>query len=196
MTDPGTEPAGDRPSSTRRALAIAVIAVLLLVAVLALIGGAATPPGSPTFPPAGATAGPAGSSAAATRSQVARALAAQGLQSEDPIQPYRPAEGPRFATAGRVVLRAILPDDPGHGYVVIYEFDSPAAALAAAQEQAAYVTSGVGLVQFAPDSRFVLRVVGPTAVFFTWSPANSPDARVETIPAALETIGSGVPIPN
>ena len=40
------------------------------------------------------------------------------------------------------------------------------------------------------------RVVGATAVFFTWSPANSPDARIESIPAALESIGTAVPIPN
>lgn len=188
--------ARERPSANRRALGVAAVAVLAVLVVAALVGGGAGPPGSPTFPPVGATAGPAGGSAAATRSDVARALSAQGLQSEDATRPYRPAEAPRFATAGRVILRAILPEDPDHGLIVIYEFGSPAAAATAAQEQASYVASGVGLVQFPPDSRFIIRVVGSTAVFFAWSPANSPDPRIESIPAALESIGSGVPIPN
>ena len=164
--------------------------------IAALVGGGPVVPGSPTFPPAGATAGPPGGSAVATRTDVTRALSAQGLASEEATRPYRPAEGPRFATAGRAILRAILPEDPDHGLIVIYEFASPAAAAAAAEEQAAYVASGVGRVQFPPDSRFIVRVVGATAVFFAWSPANSPDPRTESIPAALESIGTGVPIPN
>lgn len=185
-----------KPSANRRALGIAAVGVVAFMVIAALVGGGPTLPGSPTFPPAGVTAAPAGGSAAATSTDVRRALSAQGLQSEDAARPYRPAEAPRFATAGRTVLRAILPDDPDHGLIVIYEFASPAAAAAAAAEQAAYVASGVGLVQFPPDSRFVIRIVGATAVFFAWSPANSPDPRTESIPAALESIGTGVPIPN
>ena len=185
-----------RPSTNRRALGIAAVAVVAFMVIAALVGGGPVVPGSPTFPPAGATAGPPGGSAVATRTDVARALSAQGLGSEDATRPYRPAEGPRFATAGRAILRAILPEDPDHGLIVIYEFASPAAAASAAEEQAAYVASGVGRVQFPPDSRFIIRVVGATAVFFAWSPLNSPDARTESIPAALESIGTGVPIPN
>jgi hypothetical protein len=79
---------------------------------------------------------------------------------------------------------------------VIYEFANPAAATTAAEEQARYVASGIGRVQFPPDTRFVIRVVGATAVFFAWSPANSPDPRTESIPAALESLGTGMPIPN
>ncbi len=193
----GVEPdTAAQPSANRRALGIAAVAVVTFMVVAALIGGGPTMPGSPTFPPVGVTAGPAGGSAAATRTDVARALAARGLQSEDATRPYRPAEAPRFATAGRTILRAILPEDPDHGLIVIYEFAGPAVAAAAAAEQATYVASGIGLVQFPPDSRFIIRVVGSTAVFFAWSPANSPDARTESIPAALESIGTGVPIPN
>ncbi len=184
------------PGSNRRALAIAVVGVLGLAVVAALASGSARPPGAPTFPPVGATAMPPGNSAAATRTDVVRALAAQGLLSEDGTRPYRPAEAPRLATAGRSILRAILPEDPDHGLIVIYEFSSPAIATAAAREQAAYVASGVGRVQFPPYTRFIIRVVGATAVFFSWSPANSPDARTESIPAALESIGTGMPIPN
>lgn len=189
-------PSTGRPSANRRALAIAVVAVVSLLIVAALASGAATPSGTPTFPPAGATAGPAGSLAAATTAAVALALAARGLQSEPATRPYRPAEAPQFATAPRAVLRAILPDDPDHGLIVVYEFLGPAAAAEAASEQAAYIASGIGRVQFPPDARFLLRVVGSTAVFFSWSPANSSDPRIESIPVALETVGAGVPIPN
>ena len=164
--------------------------------IVALVGGAAGRPGEPTFPPVGVTPGPAGSVAAATRGEVTRALATQGLQAEDAARSYRPAEAPEFATAPRLVVRAILPDDPDHGRIVIYEFASPTAATSAATSQAAYLASGVGRVQFPPDSRFVLRVVGATAVFFTWSPAGSPDARTAQIGTALETLGLGVTIPG
>ncbi|MBA3877512.1 MAG: hypothetical protein C0498_11390 [Anaerolinea sp.] len=185
-----------RSSPNRRALAIAAAVVLVLLVVAALVGGGATPPGAATFPPVGATAGPAGAAAAATRVDVARALSARGLQSEDASRPYRPAEAPAFATAPRVVLRAILPDDPDRGLIVIYELSSPMAAAAAAEEQAAYIASGVGRVQFPPDSKFVIRVVGSTAVFFTWSQANAPDPRTATVAIALESLGLGVPVPN
>ena len=181
------------PSANRRAMAIAVIAVVGIVVIVALAGGADSP-GAATFPPVGATTGSAGSAAAATRADVIRALAGQGLQAEDSVTPYRPAEAPGFATAARVVVRAILPDDPGHGLIVIYEFANPGAATAAAQEQADYIASGVGRVQFPTDSRFVIRVVGSTAVFFTWSPASSPVAAMASIARALETLGLPVAV--
>jgi hypothetical protein len=170
--------------------------VLGVIAFAALASGRGIPPGSTTFPPAGSTPGPAGGAAAATRNAVARALATAGFGSEDSVRTYRPAEAPGFATAPRTVLRAILADDPDHGLIVIYEFASPPAAADAAREQADYIASGVGRVQFPTDSRFVVRVVGSTAVFFTWSPQNSPDPRTASIGSALESIGSGVPVPN
>ncbi len=184
------------PSSNRRALVIAGLAVLGFMVIAVLVGGGARPAGSATFPPAGATTGPAGGAVAATRGDVARALSAQGLQSEESTRPYRPAEAPAFATAPRILLRAILPDDPDHGLIVIYEFSSPGAATAAAEEQAAYIATGVGRVQFPPDSRYVIRVVGSTAVFFAWSPANAADPRTPSIGTALETVGLGIPVPN
>jgi hypothetical protein len=184
-----------RPSPDRRALGIALVAVAAIVVIAALVGGS-TPPGGATFPPVGATTGAAGSATAVTRGDVARALAAQGIQVEDVTRPYRPAEAPAFATAPRLVIRAILPDDPDHGLVVIYEFADPAAASAAAEEEAAYIASGVGRVQFPNDARFLIRVVGSTAIFFTWSPAASPDARTASIATALEGLGLGVTVPG
>jgi len=184
-----------RPSPNRRALGIALVAVAAIVVIAALVGGS-TPPGGATFPPVGATTGAAGSATAVTRGDVARALAAQGIQVEDVARPYRPAEAPGFATAPRLVIRAVLPDDPDHGLLVIYEFADPAEASAAAEEQAAYIAGGVGRVQFPNDARFVIRVVGSTAIFFTWSPAASPDARTASIATALEGLGFGVPVPG
>jgi hypothetical protein len=170
------------------------VAVLAFIVITTLVGGA-NPPGGATFPPAGATTGTAGSAAAVTRGEVARALAAEGLQVEEVSRPFRPAEAPAFATAPRILLRAILPDDPDHGLLVIYEFSGPTVATTAAEEQAAYIASGIGRVQFPNGARFVIRVVGSTVVFFSWSPAGSPDPRTTAIAKALETLGLGVAIP-
>jgi hypothetical protein len=194
-TGPPRKSDDGRPSPDRRALAFALLAVAAIVVIAALVGGS-SPPGVATFPPVGATTGAAGSATAVTRGDVARALAAQGIQVEDVARPYRPAEAPAFATAPRLVIRAILPDDPDHGLLVIYEFADPAAASAAAEEQAAYIAGGVGRVQFPNDARFVIRVVGSTAIFFTWSPAASPDARTVSIATALEGLGLGVTVPG
>jgi hypothetical protein len=95
------------------------------------------------------------------------------------------------------VVRAIIPDDPTHGLIVIYEFLSTGDATSAGQEQAAYVASGVGRVQFTPDTQFTIRVVGSTVVFYDWAAANSPDAaKAKAVSTALETLGFSVPIPG
>ena len=83
---------------------------------------------------------------------------------------------------------------PAHGYVVVYELPTDDAAAAAGREFAAYLASGVGRVQFPTDTRFTLRQVGDTLVFFDWSPANWPDERSATIQQALETVGTPIPI--
>jgi len=199
VTEMAAPEAADLPrrSPNRRALmfTIGVLVVALVLATLA--AGPVAAPGSATFPPPGASPAAAGAAAASTRSSVVSALAAVGLQAEDVSSPYRPAEAAPLAGAARIVLRAVIPGDPDHGRVVIYEFRSTAEATAAAQEQAAYVASGVGLVQFPPDTQFVIRVVGPTLAFHAWSAANSPDiSRAAAVGTALETLGFGVPGPN
>ena len=147
-------------------------------------------------PAVDSTPAPAGDATAAARTMVSGALGAVGLQARDAISPVRPSEAPRFAAAPRTVLQAILPDDPAHGFIVLYAFPSPAEAEAAAKEQAAYIASGPGRVQFGLGSRSVLRLVGSTAIFFTWSPDSSPDPRTESIEGALSTLGTGVDIPS
>ena len=59
---------------------------------------------------------------------------------------------------------------------------------------AGYLASGPGRIQFPNDARHVLRQVGSTLVFFTWSPAASPDPKVGALAAALETVGTEIPI--
>ncbi len=195
----GTDEAGParRSSANRRALGITALVVVGFLAIVVVVGGPGAAPGSPTFPPAGATAAPAGSEALATRGDVAAALAAQGMHIEDVVSAYRPAEAPRLAVAPRIVVRAVIPTDPEHGRVVIYEFLDSAVATGAAREQAAYGACGVGRVQFPPQTQFSLRVVGSTVVFYAWSSTDSPDpGRLTAVATALATLGFEVPVPN
>ncbi|HYK95521.1 MAG TPA: hypothetical protein VE011_06635 [Candidatus Dormibacteraeota bacterium] len=173
-------------SGSRRSLAAAVL-------VLAVAAGCAGP-NHATFPPIGSTPGPAGDLTDATAQQVIEALAAAGLQAAPTLRPFRPAEGPLLAGAPRSVLQVTLPDDPDHGFIVIYALADPATALAAATDTASYVVTGPGKVQFVAGSHFVLRVVGSTVIFFTWSPDNAPDTRTHLIEDALAHLGTEVPV--
>ena len=168
---------------------------LLLALVLAATAGCAGGTTRSTFPPLGTTPQPAGDSTAAARAEVVGALAELGLQATEAVRSYRPPEGPLLAAAPRTVLQATLPDDPSHGFIVIYAFSSPTEAGEAARDHAAYVSTGPGGIQYPPGTRFVLRVVGSTVVFFHWSPDVSTDDRTRNIEDALLRIGSGVPVP-
>ncbi len=189
--------ADDRPSANRKALVITVASVVALLLVVALASGRVAVPGSATFPPVGATTAPAGPAAGSTRAALVDALGTQGLQLEDVVTAYRPAEAPRLAVAPRLVVRVIVPADPDHGRILIYEFRDTGAATVAAQEQAAYVASGVGRVQFPPQTQFTLRVVGSTVVFYAFSTSDVPDPeRASGIATALASLGFEVPVPN
>lgn len=167
-----------------------MIPVRLIVAFLLAVAGAGC------APPAGPSPAPAGDATAATKQRVLVALAAVGLQAADALQPYRPPEGRLLAAAPRSVLQATLPDDPSDGFLLIYAFPSAPAARAAASDQATYIASGPGRINFAKDTHFVLRVEDSAVIFFHWSPGASPDARTKSIEDALSTIGTGVPIPG
>jgi hypothetical protein len=174
-------------SSLVRALAVATVAV-------ATVAACASGPRT-TFPPLGATPGAAGDLTDATESLVIAALGAVGLPAAEATLPYRPPEGPLFAGAPRTVLQATLPDDPTHGFVVIYAFQSPQAADAAAADHAAFVSRNPGGI-FPRGSRFVLRVVGSTVVSFWWIPDSVVDPRTALIEEALLAVGSEVPVPG
>jgi hypothetical protein len=149
-----------------------------------------------TFPPPGATTAPAGVAAEATVRQVIAAAGAKGVAVRPADRPYRPPEGPLLAAAPRTVLQASIPNDPEHGYVVVYELGGATAAANAAADEAAYIASGPGRVQFTPDTRYVLRVVGSTVVFFHWSPGTSPATQLSDLAAGLATLGDAVAIPG
>jgi hypothetical protein len=169
-----------------------------LIAVIGLLAGVGltvlSAMGAGTGPAASPTVAPAGQSAAATARAVVGALGARSIQAGPAQRPYRPAESPTITGASRSVLQAVLPDDPDHGYIVIYELPTPDAAAAAGREFAEYLGTGPGRIQFPTDTRFTLRQVGDTLVFFDWSPANWPDERSATIQQALETLGTAIPI--
>ena len=174
---------------------LALAAAFILALATAACGGTNGTP-IPTFPPASFGTGSTSAAALETRRLVTVALSAEGILAEVPPVVYRPAESPALAQAPRLVVQAELPDDLQHGYIVIYEFRDATTADGAAREQAEYVASGIGFVQFPPDAKFVIRTVGATVIFFSWSPANSPDERTPKIASALETVGTGIPIPR
>jgi hypothetical protein len=171
-------------------LAAACLAAAFVVAACAGTSGTALAPTA--APPApGSTVGPAVDS---TRAAIEAALGSRQVQLTDPQQPYRPAEPPAVAGVPRAVYQAVLPDDPAHGYIVVYELPNEAAATAAAEAQAAYVGSSVGRVQFPFGTQFVVRVVGRTVVFYA-DPPDSPDDQAPDVVEALETVGREVVVP-
>lgn len=152
-----------------------------------------------TPPPAGATDGPsrpAGPAVAQTRAALARVLGERGLVLQDSQAPFRPPEDPRFSVAPRGLYQVILPQAPGEGFIVVYEFADAPAASAAAADQAAYLASGPIRVQSAFGVRHVMRLVGSTVVLYSWVPEGAVDPLQADIQAALETLGVGVPIPS
>ena len=158
-------------------------------AVLALVvAGCAPPPGNLPSP------GTGGDPASATKAVIVRALGGVGLQAVEATRPYRPPEAPGLTAAPRSVIQVQLPEDPEHGFIVIYSLRSATAAEKAAFDQAQYVASGTGGIQFPPGSHFVIRIVDTTMIFFTWSPGSAPDQRTRLIEDALNTIGIGVPV--
>jgi hypothetical protein len=123
-------------------------------------------------------------------------LATAGLPLLHPPSPVRPGESPLLTTAPRTVGQVILPADPDHGFIVLYEFPDPASAYTAAQQQATYIGGGEGRIQFLPDSQFTLRQNGSCVLFFTWAPSVSTDPRSPDIATVLETFGVGIAIPR
>jgi hypothetical protein len=182
-----------RRSGRSAAPAIAVVVVLVLMAIaVAGCGSAATPPPAPDPTPR-PTISPA---VALTQVQLEGALRATGLVLQPTELTVRPGEPPSLRAVPRTAFRAVLPDDPEGGLIVVYELPDAAAATTAAADLAAYVTSGPGRVQYPPDVRHVLRQVGSTIVFFPWAPGSSPDPRTADVAAAVALVGTEVPIPR
>jgi hypothetical protein len=131
---------------------------------------------------------------ALARGQIQTALSAHRIQLASPLTPYRPAETPAFAAAPRALVQAILPQDPTHGYIVIYEFPDVGSASQAGVEEARYVAAGPGRVQFPNGTQFVMRQLGTAIAFYSWVPGSSPDPATPDIATALKTLGSEIPV--
>ena len=125
-----------------------------------------------------------------------RALENAGVAVADPRQPYRPAESPALADIARTVVQAQLTPQLAHGYVSIYEFPSPQAAAAAAREQAEYVASGPGRVQFPVGTQFIVRQLGSAFLFYAASPAAAAEPGAADVEAALRSIGTEIDVPS
>lgn len=172
----------------------------LASAVLIVAGTlAACTPGGPTLAtfPAG-TIGPtrtAGAAAAQTRLEIVRVLGERNLVLRDTDAPFRPPEDVTFTTTPRAIYQVVLPDAPTEGFIVVYEFPDATAAAEAAARQATYLASGPGRVQSPFGSRHVMRLVGPTVVLYSWVPDGVVDDLQPEVQPALETLGTGVPIP-
>ncbi len=130
------------------------------------------------------------------RSDLAATLSAAGFTLSQPASAVRPGESPLLTAAPRTVGQVLLPGDPTHGFIVIYEFADPAGAYTAAQQQAAYLGGGEGRIQFIPDTKFTLRLDGSCVMFYNWAPSVSTDPRSPAIEAALGTLGVAIPIPR
>lgn len=169
-----------------------VVVALGLAGVLAGCSGGAVSPQQPT-----AAASPAASVSAAisaTASQIGSSLRTAGLISGVSPVPYRPAESPKLAAAPRVVLKADLPGDAAQGFIVVYDFPDAGRAYAAGAEMADYLASGPGRVQFLTDARFVMRQIGSTLVFYSWTPSDAPEPGAAAVAGALGTLGVEIPI--
>ncbi len=126
--------------------------------------------------------------------QLSSALGAASFNLVEPASAVRPAESPLLTSAPRTVGQVLLPGDPDHGFIEVYEFPDPAQAYAAARQQAAYVASGEGKIQFVPDTIFSLRQYGSCVIFYAWSPSASTDPRSPAIQTVLDAFGVEIPI--
>ena len=183
----------------RFAAGACVRSAALVAAILALAAcGIAAPRGS-VAPPVRDSPSPQATvtnAVAQTRLQVAGALATAAFQLTAPTVPFRPPESPHLAAAPRAVFQAVLPNDPGHGYIVVYEFPDTATAAIAAREMAAYLGTGPGRIQFPNDASHILRQLGTTLIFYSWSAANSPGPDAAAVGQALTAVGQGFDIPR
>ena len=179
--------------TTRRAIALA-LGVALLVAGCAGAEGS----GAPSVPPVTSegstrTVGPA---VAQTRAELVRVLGTKNLVLGDSQAQFRPPEDPTFTRTPRALYQVILPKAPQEGFIVVYEFPDPTTAANAAAGQAAYLATGPAKVQSPFGARHIIRLVGPTVVVYTWVPAGAEDPLQPDIQTALETLGTGVPVPS
>ena len=175
--------------------AVAFAAGTLLVAACAPAGGPAVPSPGGGLPTQGPTRS-AGPAVAQTRAELVRVLGTKNLVLQDSQAPFRPPENAQFTTAPRALYQVLLPQAPQEGFIVVYEFPDAGRASEAATGQAAYLATGPAKVQSAFGARHIIRLVGPTVVLYSWVPEGAEDPLQPDIQSALETLGTGVPVPS
>ena len=126
----------------------------------------------------------------------AAALGSDGLRDRIATSavPFRPPESPLVAAAPREVFQVVLPDDPVHGYLVIYAFPDDAAAATAAQRWRRTWAAAPAGSSSRPTRSRVIRQVGTTVIVYSWSPAELDRSAGGAWPLALATVGIEVPI--
>lgn len=185
-----------RLNVTQRTVARAVL-VMAFAAVVAACAPSGTAVVTPR--PAVATGGPSrtvGPVVAQTRADLVRALGGRNLVLQDSSAQFRPPEDATFTTTPRALYQVILPQAPDEGFIVVYEFADPRTAAEAATAQAAYLATGPARVQSAFGARHIIRLVGTTVVMYSWVPEGARDPMQPDIQSALETLGTGVPVPS
>jgi hypothetical protein len=160
--------------------------VVVIVLQVVGVGVGVVVPGVDTSP------APAGSAAALTHDRVVLALENASFQVQDPNTAFRTGETATLLGTPRRLLQVVVPSDPQHGYIVIYEFPDATAADAAGQEFWAYLHSGPGAIAYPQDAQFVLRRMDATLIFFPWSPTVSPDPAVARVASVLEGLGNPI----
>ncbi len=171
--------------------------ITALAATAMVLAGCATVRDGPTvtFPPSTFGSGAVTDASTAAQREIDRALGTIGLFSVVPRVPYRPAEAPRFAAAPRTVLQVSVPDVGTSEYISIYEFPDAQSAAMAAREQAAYVASPVGRVQFPTGTDFTIRQLGSTIVLYTFLPQAGLGRSIE-IAKVLRALGTVIEVPR
>lgn len=185
-----------RRHSTLSAVALAVIFASGLASGLAGCGlGANSVPASLPVESVGPAA-TVGGAVAQTRGAIAQVLAPLAVQFADATRPYRPAESGRLRGAARAVYQVTLPSQPDAGYIVVYQFVDSAAAIDAGNEEAGYLGTGPGRIQFPIDAQHVIRQLGPTLVLYSWSPSLASGSTAADVATALATLGIGFSVPR
>ncbi len=181
-------------ASNGRSLAAALLSAIAIGVSGCGIGAGS--PGPATVVEASPPAPTAGAAATQTRGVIAGALSSVAVQFGDATRPYRPAESGLLRDAPRSVYQVVLPDQPDAGFLVVYEFRDGGAAVDAGNEEAAYLGTGNGRVQFPPGTVHVLRALGSTLILYSWFPTASDDPTAGKVADALNTIGIGFTVPN
>ena len=177
-----------------------IVRPLLVGLMTAVVVGCAPSGGAVVAPTPVPTVGPVGTVGpvvAQTRAELVRALGGRNLVLRDSQAPFRPPEDARFASTPRALYQVILPADTAgglHRRLRVRRSDRGR-------------RGGVGPGRLpgdrpgrGPDRRSACATScawsAPTVVMYSWVPSGAEDPLQPDIQVALETLGTGVPVPS